>query len=304
MANSKSFSKKTPAPQKKVASQSHGVYANQVLATILYYDMFDFPLTLEEIQRYVVGRNTFSLNQIRQELQNTYIDHKKGYFFLKGRESLVASRLQKEVLSKKKIMKARRIARMLGSIPTIVGVGVSGSLSMLNAKEDDDIDLFIITKNRTLWVSRLLVTGMLVLTRNLRRFGSEQVKDSICTNMWVDEANMAFPKNRQNIYTAHEIVQMKMLFCKHNINNKFMNANMWIHKFLPNTRIPAVRNDTSLSGIFFQMIEPIARGIQLWYMKKHQTSETITDGFVAFHPKDYTHTVLSTWNKRLKLYGI
>jgi len=52
------------------------------------------------------------------------------------------------------------------------------------------------------------------------------------------------------------------------------------------------------------VIELVAKNLQLWYMKKHQTTEIVTEGFVAFHPDDYTKKILYEWQKRIKKYDI
>lgn len=34
------------------------------------------------------------------------------------------------------------------------------------------------------------------------------------------------------------------------------------------------------------LLEPIARVVQLWYMRNHRTHEVISDTSLRFHPKD------------------
>lgn len=53
----------------------------------------------------------------------------------------------------------------------------------------------------------------------------------------------------------------------------------------------------------FIIPELIAKHLQLWYMRRHQTTELISDGVLAFHPKDYTRDVLTAFEKRVNEYA-
>ncbi len=46
------------------------------------------------------------------------------------------------------------------------------------------------------------------------------------------------------------------------------------------------------------IIEKLARRLQLWYMKKPNGMERIEEGALYFHPKDYRLAVLSKYQKR------
>ena len=73
------------------------------------------------------------------------------------------ARINREKISEKKFLIAKKAARILFKIPTIKFVGVTGSLAMMNANENSDIDLMIITSRGTLWLSRLVILVLLVI---------------------------------------------------------------------------------------------------------------------------------------------
>src|SRR6185312_7622187 len=129
-------------------------------------------------------------------------------------------------------------------IPTIEFAGLSGSLAMHNAEKDADIDIFIITRPNTLWLTRFLILSLLQLKGKRRAPGKKHAKDTICVNMLLDTKHMAFPKNKRNIYTAHEIIQMKPLLIRNNTYNEFLHKNKWIINFLPHafpTLLPNIK---------------------------------------------------------------
>ena len=124
--------------------------------------------------------------------------------------------------------------------------------------------------------------------------------------MLIDEESLKLETTRQNLYTAHEIVQLKPLFNRKNTYEKFVNANKWILEYLPNG-IDRIKNQESrikeIKHPLF-IFERLAKIVQILYMKKHRTSEIVRDHFLAFHPFDYKDFVLKEYNKRLKRYGI
>ena len=132
--------------------------------------------------------------------------------------------------------------------------------------------------------------------------------------MLIDESVLSFPIDRQNLYTAHEIVQLLPVFEVNNTYSRFINANKWVVKFLPNA-LDRIKNHElrikegqtkTLFIIHYSLfiLEHLAKALQLWSIKRHQTNETVSDSFLAFHPLDYKKKVLMKYKKHLKLYEV
>lgn len=271
-----------------------------ILKTLVYADIFDYPLIKEEIWRFFICEKPVSQKELEKFLVS--FDSSHGFYYLKKREHIISKRKIKEKESQKKLQIAKRIASLLGFIPSVLLIGVSGNLSMKNAEKKDDIDIFVITKSGTLWGTRLLLVLFLKILGKHRGKQDRHVENKICINMLIDETAMAIPSYRRNLYTAHEVVQMKPIFERHNMYNKFIAANAWVRKFLPNTlEMKKVRyEDRKVNNIF--LLEWIAKKVQLWYMKKNITTEVVSDTILAFHPMDYTGVVLRKYNERVKQY--
>ena len=127
----------------------------RVYASICYADIFDYPLTSLEC------RNFLSLKPAEFTSLHSVLWSKKlriKPIIISGREAIVSTRLRREIYAKEKWRKAIIVSKALSHIPTVVLVGVTGGLAMENAKIDDDIDLYCVTDNGTLWITRLLVT--------------------------------------------------------------------------------------------------------------------------------------------------
>lgn len=52
------------------------------------------------------------------------------------------------------------------------------------------------------------------------------------------------------------------------------------------------------------VVERLARFIQLWYMRKRRTTEVISDRVLRFHPRDARIWVKDTLQKRLAPFNI
>ena len=150
-----------------------------ILETLVYGDVFDYPLEKREIWKYLIDYELRITNyelRIRKLekglaalLKDRKIEVGSGYYFLPGREKIVELRRKREKWSKKKFKKAERIANLLKIIPTVKLVGISGALAMENVDEGDDIDLFIVASANRLWLTRFLVTVLVELIGQRRK---------------------------------------------------------------------------------------------------------------------------------------
>ena len=113
-------------------------------------------------------------------------------------------------------------------------VGVTGAQAMNNSDQDDDIDLLIVASRNRLWLTRLFSVLLVEVVAKRRRPGDRKVKDKICLNMFLDEDHLGIPKSERNLYSAHEVAQLKPLWNRGGTYLRFINANHWTGKFLPN----------------------------------------------------------------------
>jgi len=290
-----------------------------ILQTLIYSDIFDYPLSKDEIWKFLIGHKTRRESFDKALRGLSRVIFKKGLYCLLDKERTFDIRIKRRKESQKKIVIATKIIKQLTLLPTIQFIGISGALSLENSSKEDDIDLFVITSKGSLWLTRLTMIILLLLSGRYRRRNQREVSDKICLNMLIDESALSFSKARQNLYTAHEVVQMIPAFDRNDIYKKFMSENKWVGKFLPNsldTKILGykdikIKETRSLSilvsqylNIFLTFFENLAKHMQLWSIKKHVTTETVKDNFLAFHPLDYKKKVLSEYKKRVKLYEI
>lgn len=284
-----------------------------ILKTIIYSDIFDYSLTAHEIDTYLIQPPKKLQMPIQEKLAEIAEVEKIGkYYVLRNRKNLIPMRSARAEYSQEKIKRAQHIGQLLIKIPTVFFIGISGGVAMHNAEENDDIDFFVIVKKNTVWITRLLLLFFLEVTGNRRRRHQTHISNTICLNMLIDEQSLKTSDKRQELYTAHEIVQMLPLYDKYGIYKRFLFANAWVKQYLPNAYTQhreyikrEKRSFISLLGewiISLWIVEYIARITQEMIMRSHRTSEIISKTVLAFHPMNYREKTLAMYNRKVKKY--
>ena len=206
-----------------------------ILRTLAYADVFDYPLTFEELHRFLIGSKVSPKRlKIFVNRQSLIIGHRDGFYFLPGREKIVSLRQKREQWSQEKMKIAGRAAGWLKLIPWIKMVAVTGALAMNNSGQDDDVDFLIVVARGRLWLTRFLTVLLIELVTRRRRPGDREIKNKICLNMFLDEAHLKIPKKEQNLFTAHEVCQLKPIWQRDGVYQQFVKENQWLKRFLPN----------------------------------------------------------------------
>ncbi|HKZ34291.1 MAG TPA: hypothetical protein VJ179_00265 [Patescibacteria group bacterium] len=205
-----------------------------VLRTISYGDIFDYPVTRDEIHRFLIGSKASQkqTDEAVSSLLPQYIGCFDHLFFLQNREHIAFLRRRRETYAGPKRAIARAFARLAIRIPPVLCVGITGALSMNNTHKEDDIDLFVITRKNRLWTARLFLVTLAEMLYQRRRPGDVEVGNKLCLNMFLDEE--ALTMSQKNLYIAHEVYQMKPLAEKEGTYERFLRANQWASRFLPN----------------------------------------------------------------------
>ncbi len=252
-------------------------------AGILYHDIFDYPLSGEEVEKWKLD---VKIKNSRPHRLSSALAGRQNFWFVKGRERIVEKRLRREKYSEKKMKIARKAGMILGRISSVKMVAITGSLAMKNAKKNDDIDLMVVTAGGCLWSTRILVYAVLFFAGfKTRRFGQSHIGDKLCLNLWMDEQDLGFDKKMRSIYLAHEVAQIIPIVNKNKTYEKFLGKNKWIKNYWPKAIKISPPQVTHAGGqAKLKIIESIAYWLQYFYMRKKITRETITRTRAMFHP--------------------
>lgn len=205
-----------------------GSLEDAIVSTVAYRDVFDFPLSLDEIHRFL-HRQRCTVSEIAATLRATRLCHGRlatdGRFYcLRNREPVLAERGIRERRADAVLVSARGIARRLAHFPHIRMVAITGSLAARNAYDGADIDFLCVTGEGRLWQARAMVLVA-------KRLANMSRKPRICPNFFLSTAALDFDDH--SMYIAQELAQMVPVY-GFDIYDRIRARNAWSDRFLPN----------------------------------------------------------------------
>src|SRR5436190_3243265 len=158
-----------------------------ILRSVIYAGLFDYPLTVGEVQRTLVECDGSAADVLaaygRSRMLREVVEYDDGFFFPAGRADLVAERRRREARSVAFLDRHRRVLATICRLPYVRMAALSGSIAHLNLEDGGDLDLFIVTRGHHVWTVTLAI---LVLTKLLG------CRREICANFIVSDSELAF----------------------------------------------------------------------------------------------------------------
>lgn len=288
----------------------------RVIRTVLYFDIFNHPLTVQEIAYFTTDSSNF--NKVSDAIEKLISD---GVLFEKEEFISVKPDLEKDILArhkgesvaKQELKKAYSRARFIGKFPYVRAAYISGSMSKGVMHEDGDVDYFIITEPGRLWIARTF----LVLFKKTFLLNSHKF---FCLNYFIDSDNLEIEE--KNLFTATETVTLKPIYDS-GLYSDFRNANKWVDEFLPHNKEQQVVYNGETKKPIGSIIEALLNNqigdrldeffmhttFRVW-KRKFKHLET-TDFDVALktrkyvskhHPQNFQSRVLSALKERVEAF--
>lgn len=286
-----------------------------VVRTLLYYDIFNYPLRGREVFRFL-GINSVAEQEVERSL-NKLVDQQYLFRFgdlysVQSSEANIERRLKGNHEAARHMALAKSRARFIAQFPFVRAVMASGSLSKGYMDEKSDLDFFIVTHPGRLWVARML----LVMYKRIFLFNSHKY---FCVNYFVDHDHLEIEE--KNIFTATELATLIPLYGKE-YYDMLLASNGWMKKIFPNYK-PRPTNDVPASrhGGFKKILEallniPVVNKLDAFFMfltlrrwkKMYQNEYAKTDFEVAFktrkhtsktHPYHYQKKVTERYEEKL-----
>jgi len=284
----------------------------ETIKTILYFSIFRYPLTLEEIHSYTNNSNCSDTEKELLHLIDQKILTKVDDFYVYGSDlDSVIKRLRGNMNAKKIMVKAHERALFISKFPFVESVGVSGSLSKGYYDNDSDIDFFVITKHNKLWVCRTI----LMLYKKIVLFNSRKY---FCVNYFISDQQLEIEE--KNRFTATELktlipMQGKQVF------EKFYDRNTWVKDYFSKFEInlesvPEIKKTALTKTVEFifdngfgSAIDYVFKSITLrkWRAKFKFLSEDdfkialkSTKNISKHHPSNFQKKVILSLNDKLE----
>src|SRR3989344_6275256 len=246
---------------------------NSIIATVVYHDTFNYPLTLLEVFKYLInpgrlmriadGLGEIKLDEVSEELdrliKSGILAEKNGFYFLNGRDDLYDLRIERQKIADKKWKKFLKLTKFLALTPFLRGFFASGSMALGNADKESDFDVLIIAKTGRLYVCRSflwLISSLLGVRR--KRF-DKRAPNKFCFNHYITDSNLYL--SHESLYNAQSYAVLKPVFIDDDLWTRFYSDNVWINNYLYNFHPHKDFAKRSISGSKF--LKTAARVIEL-----------------------------------------
>jgi len=301
----------------------------KILVTLAYFDIFEFPLTLMELRRYL-WKDNVSLRELLEILDEMIRDQKletkNGFYFLPKRLSIIEIRAKRYEISQKKWRRVKKYLFILRRLPFIKLIFVCNKLSYNNADTASDIDLLIITRKNRIWLARLLAVLVLGFLR-IRRHG-KKIRDRFCLSFYLAENSLdlsPLSQGEEDIHFFYWLYQLRPIVGGLGVYARFIEANSWLEKYLPTykkfsrdfvfKKIGEVSRtkeliESIIDFCFGDQLEKISRFLQLLRMKRTSkklgpgASVIVSDKILKFHPLDRRKFYREEFEKNLEKLGL
>ena len=299
---------------------------DRILSTLRFFDLQDQPLTLQELHWFLIAdwqelkprldsqseitniegeSEKISIDEILRCLETEchgFVQNSRSFYHLPGRAEIVDIRLNGYFYGIEREKLIKKYARGLRHIPFVRGAALAGSQAMGRQKDSSDIDLFIITDPRYMWLARTLVTAYFQILGK-RRHGNS-IANRFCLNHYVAGAKKI--TQLRNLYTAYEYAKLRPLVYDPAIIS-FQNQNQdWLKSFFPNLsfeqeeKVPQSAGqkffEKFFSGGFGRFVE---RALKSWQLPKihQQKFIVVEEDELSFHPDSKQQQLLADFTQ-------
>lgn len=313
---------------------------NSILATLTYYGLFEMPLTLVEISKYLVnpGRlaklmeeeGNFGIREIAEELEHlTKIglvgEHNGFYAITSELERWYDRRIAREKVAAQKWKKLLRLAWWFQAVPYLRAMFVSGSLAVSNAGPKSDFDVLVVAASGRLYTCRILLSLTASLLRARRTKDDAVAPDKFCFNHYITDSRLRL--DYQSLYNAQTYVNLCPIMSRDGIADRFYRENSWlttyVYPFKPGRQtIRRSIEESSVLRVIAMIGERVLRTragdwIEL-KLKSYQQARirnnpvtyepggrtVFTDDQLEFHPHSAEAGLIGRYNSSLRALGI
>jgi len=286
-----------------------------ILQTIIYFDIFSYPLTLLELQKWLWQLKEPDLLVLKNTIDHiSEIKEKNGLYFLRNSEKNIDLRIQRYNIAEDKFKKRWLYFKILAMMPGVRAIFICNTLSYSNSRSESDIDLAIIAAPQRIWTARFFTTVFAAFLHI--RPTVKKTQDQICLSFYLEEEHLDLEKikinNGQDIHFTYWLDQFFPIYAEDNVLEKFIHSNQWLKKDLPNSIGSYATYQRQIkTGIAFRIIkkflslfifEKFYKKIQLKILPQHfkniaqiSNNVVLSDHLLKFHDHDRREHYQQIW---------
>lgn len=285
----------------------------EIIKASLYFDIFKYPLTEQELfenSAVSIPKDEF-LSELNKLIENEFLQREGKYIVCNGSNKTdILKRIEGNKGAESIMPTAYQYSKIISSFPFVEGVCLSGGLSKNYYDEEGDIDFFIITKPKRLWICRtLLILRYKLLPKHKKKFW--------CTNYFISSDNLQIPDI--NPFTATELAYL-IPTINYETYSKLLKENDWYKKRFPNKLARTNKNcfesqssffksmvETFLAGRIGQWVDSFLLNVTLKHWKKKYPELSAEDFELQFrsqtnvckrHTKGFQNKILILWKEK------
>lgn len=252
-----------------------------VYAALAFFDLFDYPLTFDELKRYVIGVpvDDQSLGELLKH--DRHISFQDGYYFLAGRDTNVIERDRRSKIAERFWIRLNRYLPFIRLVPFVKMVAVCNTLAFGSPTGQSDIDLFIVAKRGRIFMVRTFSTVLFHLL-GVRRHG-KKVAGRFCLSFFVaDDALDLTPirTDDHDVYLPYWMATLRLVYGRE-AYHQFMARNQWLKDYFSVTPQPHQPwKKGAVLSVFGKFLELVLGGklgdrIELKLSQKHHNRHSL-----------------------------
>ena len=243
------------------------------------------------------------------------IQEGRGRLALHGRlDDLLALSAERTPLFPRKLRAARKVARWLARNPAVRFVALANTTALAHARDEGDLDFFVIVRHGAIWSTRLIGGTPYRLAGRLAGRPKEH-EDAVCLSYFISDERLDLSSHLlpgDDPYFRYWFLALLPLF-DDGVSRELWQANHEIRahhpfaeRWMVSPGLEVTRPFVRITGI--SLLEPLARKFQMrWFpvsirqRMNVDTSVLINDRVLKFHIDDGRAAYREAYRKRLPL---
>jgi len=281
-----------------------------------------YPPTVSELLSEIDTKGeSCKLEQVHRELktleQEGLLRLLRGRCVFAGNEAFVEEQEHREGLFPRKIRKAQRVAKRLAHLDGVRFVALCNTTALAHARDEADLDFFVITRRGSLYQSRGWST-LLYKIIGKRPGARESDRDSVCLSFFIDDAALDLSSlmlSGDDPYFRYWYLSLLPLY-DDGISSELWQANKAICRQHPLARPwrvnkgitvsrPALRLPTpSVFDGFAASLHPYLMSPRLKEAMNRDTCVVVNDHTLKFHVDDARADIRARYESLCKAYEV